>query len=116
MKMKNKRIGLSETDFADIKRTATEYQIEELPFRETQKGGNHPFQHIAQGRPWVFVIDWDWKHRRLRFDKTFIPRLSEAGLVVGLPEAGAGENCSVEYKDFTKALHLCVLDTPLQQS
>jgi hypothetical protein len=114
--MKNETIGLTETDFAEIKRTAAEYQIEELQFRPTKKGGNFPFQHIAQGRPWVFVIDWHWRRRCLRFDKTFIARLQKAGLVFGSPENGAGMNCSVRYEDFTKALQLCVSETPAQRT
>jgi hypothetical protein len=106
--MKNEIIRLSDTDYAEIKRTAAEYQIEELPFRPTKKGGNFRFRHIAQGRPWVFVIDWDWKRRCIRFDKTFIPRLEEAGLMFGAPEQGGGQNCSVGYKNFPEALRLCV--------
>jgi len=58
MTMKNERIGLTETDFADIKRIASEFQIEELPFRPTQQGGNYPFRRPEQKMPWAFVLDW----------------------------------------------------------
>jgi hypothetical protein len=47
--MKNKELGLSESDFAAIKRKAAEYHIEELPFRQTQKGGNFPFGTSPKG-------------------------------------------------------------------
>jgi hypothetical protein len=112
--MKNEVIRLSETDFAEIKRIAAEYQIEELLFRPTKKGGNVPFQHVAQGRPWVFVIDEHWRRRWLRFDKTFIPRLEEANLVVHREKRG-GKNCSVRYQDFIQALRLCVSEIPAQR-
>jgi hypothetical protein len=51
--MKNERINLTETDFADIKRIAAEYQIEALPFAPTKAGGNYGFQHPSKRAPWV---------------------------------------------------------------
>jgi len=112
--MKNERINLTETDFADIKRIAAEYQIEALPFAPTKAGGNYGFQHPKQKGTvgaWVFVIDWHWRRRWVRIHRQFIPRLEQANLVVSR-EAGAGRNCSIRYSDFRQALQLCVSDTP----
>ena len=105
--MKNEELKLSETDFAEIRRVAAEFQVEELHFRQTKKGGNYPFQHISRVTPWVFVVDWHWRRRWLRFNKEYILRLDQAGLLV---DREAHRNCSISYKDFTKALQLCVSD------
>lgn len=103
--MKNERIGLSDLDFDDIRQIAAEYQVEEYPYRERKRdGGYYPFHR--RDKTWVFVIDFHWNKRWLRFNKAFIPQLEQAGLVVA-KEAGAGRNCSVRYQDFRQALRLC---------
>jgi hypothetical protein len=106
--MLNDRIGLSRSELAEIEKAAAAYGIEARPFRVTQKGGNYPFWQTEELRSgyWTFVIDWDWKKRRVRFHRRFVERLLAAGLVVDT-ERGAGKNCSVEYKYLKAALGLC---------
>jgi hypothetical protein len=62
---------------------------------------DHPEHNL-----WICVIDSDWRKRRIRFQKRFIEKLQQNGLLAS-EENGAGENCSVEERDFDSALRLC---------
>jgi hypothetical protein len=104
------KIKLTETELAEIKRIAAEYQIEALPFVQTKAGGVYCFQHPKQKGTkgaWVFAIDWKWHQCQVRFHRRFIPCLEQANLVEDI-EAGAGRNCSVMYSDFRRALQVCL--------
>lgn len=105
-RMDNQKIHLTDDDLARIKRTAAEYGLDSLPAGITLKGPAYGFKH-PDHKPWVFVLDWHWRKRWVRFHKSFIDRLKAAGLVVH-EERGAGRNCSVEATRLIEALEICM--------
>lgn len=96
---------MTDADLGSIKRTAAAYGLGSLPPETPLAGPVYGFKH-PDHEPWVFVLDWHWRKRWIRFHKTFIDRLQAAGLVVH-QERGAGRNCSVQAANLTGALEIC---------
>jgi hypothetical protein len=96
-------------DLARIETAAAKYGLRLRPSTKKYADG-HPKYHFdhAEQELWIFVIDSDWRKRRIRFHKRFLEKLQQNGLLAS-EENGAGENCSVEEKDFDDALRLCMV-------
>jgi hypothetical protein len=92
---------------AEIEKAAAKYGLRLRHSTKTYANG-HPKYHFdhPEQKIWIFVIDSEWRKHRIRFQRRFIEKLRRNGLLAD-EETGAGENCSVESKDFDSALRLC---------
>jgi hypothetical protein len=102
-------------ELAGIKESAAKYGLRLRHSTKVYANGYPKYHFDHPGHElWIFVIDSEWRKRRIRFQKRFIEKLQRKGLLAA-EENGAGENCSVEEKDFDSALRLCTaaLSEPL---
>jgi hypothetical protein len=100
---------ITPSELTEIEEAAAKHGVLlRLPVKEYADGlPKYGFWH-ADAQAWVFVIDWDWRKRRIRFHKRFIETLRQNGILASV-EKGGGKNCSVEERDFAQALQLCTV-------